>query len=281
MTNINRRGLCKAGFVASLLLSCVLAQAAAADTLGDIKKRGHMIVAIDPTFSPYEFTTADGAITGYDPDLLQMIAKDIGVTVEFQKMAFDGVIPGLIAGSFDFTCTALNVTAERAKRLGFTFPVSKTQNVVLTTAAMPVASSDPLALSGHTVAVKQATQPEGLMKQISKDLVAKGKAPIEILSLQTVQQTIDALGAKRADFVVDDIAVLTEAAEKSAGADKIIGTIGDPIYIAWGTRKSDDSLRQALDDGLKKLEANGQMKALQQKYFHTSFDLPTSGFLPE
>jgi polar amino acid transport system substrate-binding protein len=119
------------------------------------------------------------------------------------------------------------------------------------------------------------------MKQVSKDLVAQGKPAIEILSLQTVQQTVDALGANRADFVVDDVAVLTEAAEKSGGADKIVGNIGDPVYIAWGTRKTDEKLREMLNGELKKLEANGQMKALQQKYFHTSFDLPTSGFLPQ
>jgi polar amino acid transport system substrate-binding protein len=266
---------------AALLLSCLVAQAAAADTLDDIKKRGHMVVAIDPTFSPYEFTTADGAITGYDPELLQLIAKDVGLTVEFQKMAFDGVIPGLIAGSFDFTSTALNVTAERAKRIAYTIPVSKTQNVVLTTSAPRVTSAEPLALAGHTVAVKQGTQPESLMKQISKDLVAAGKPAIDILSLQTVQQTVDALGANRADFVVDDIAVLTEAAEKSGGADKIVGNIGEPIYIAWGVRKTDEKLQQMLDDELKKLQKSGQMKALQEKYFHTSYTLPTSDFLPK
>jgi len=281
MLKAKSRRIRETAFAACLLMLCAAAQTASADTLDDIKTRGHMIVAIDPTFSPYEFTTADGAITGYDPDLLQLIAKDVGITVEFQKMAFDGVIPGLIAGSFDFTCTALNVTAERAKRIGYTIPVSKTQNVVLTTKALAVASADPLALSGHTVAVKQGTQPESLMKQVSKDLVAQGKPAIEILSLQTVQQTVDALGANRADFVVDDVAVLTEAAEKSGGADKIVGNIGDPVYIAWGTRKTDEKLREMLDGELKKLEANGQMKALQQKYFHTSFDLPTSGFLPQ
>jgi polar amino acid transport system substrate-binding protein len=267
--------------LAAALIGCVFAQAATADTLGDIKARGHMVVAIDPTFSPYEFTTADGAITGYDPELLQLIAQDMSMTIEFQKMAFDGVIPGLIAGSFDFTCTALNVTAERAKRIGYTIPVSKTQNVVLEAAGGPLSGADPASLSGHTVAVKQGTQPEQLMKQVSKDLVAQGKPPIEIVSLQTVEQTVEALAAKRADFVVDDIAVLTEVADKSAGADKIVGSIGQAIYIAWGTRKSDEALRQALDDELKKLQASGQMKALQMKYFHAAFDLPTSDFLPQ
>lgn len=254
---------------------------ASADTLDDIKARGHMIVAIDPTFSPYEFTTADGAITGYDPELLQAIAKDMGVTVEFQKMSFDGIIPGLIAGSFDFTSTALNVTVERARRIGYTIPVSKTQNVVLTAVGGPIASSDPAVLSGHTAAVKQGTQPEQLIKAISKDLVAKGKPPITIVSLQTVEQTVEALAAKRADFVVDDLAVLTEALDHSGGADKIVGDIGNPIYIAWGTRKADDALRRTLDDELRKLQADGSMQMLQKKYFHTSFELPTTGFIPQ
>ncbi len=252
-----------------------------ADTLADIKARGHMVVAVDPTFSPYEFTTSDGTITGYDPELLQAIAKDLGVTIEFQKMAFDGVIPGLIAGSFDFTSTALNVTAERAKRIGYTIPVSKTQNVVLTTTGSPVSSADLAMLSGHTVAVKQGTQPEQLIKSLNKDLAAQGKPPISIVSLQTVEQTVEALTAKRADFVVDDLAVLSEVAEHSAGADKIVAPIGDPIYIAWGTRKADDKLRDTLDAELKKLQSDGRMTALQTKYFHTSFDLPTSEFVPQ
>ena len=263
-----------------LLMTGPALDRAAADTLDDIKARGHMVVAIDPTFSPYEFTTADGTITGYDPDLLQAIAKDLGVTVEFQKMAFDGVIPGLIAGAFDMTSTALNVTAERAKRIGYTIPVSKTQNVVLAAGGGPISSTDPAVLSGHIAAVKQGTQPEQLVKAISKALVAQGKAPIDIVSLQTVEQTVEALSAKRADFIVDDVAVLTEVLEHSGG-DKIVGDIGDPVYIAWGTRKSDDRLRQALDGELTKLEADGRMQALQKKYFHTSFDLPTSGFVPQ
>ena len=270
--------------VAAVAVMALLISAEAqvqADTLDDIKARGHMVVAVDPTFSPYEFTTSDGTITGYDPDLLQAIAKDLGVTIEFQKMAFDVVIPGLIAGSFDFTSTALNVTAERAKRIGYTIPVSKTQNVVLTAVGSPVSSANPTMLSGHTVAVKQGTQPEQLIKALNKDLAAQGKPPVVIVSLQNVEQTVEALTAKRADFVVDDVAVLTEVADHSAGADKIVGPIGDPTYIAWGTRKADDKLRDTLDAELKKLQSDGRMTALQKKYFHTSFDLPTSGFVPQ
>lgn len=264
--------------VAALCLSAGLARA---DTLDDIKARGKMIVAIDPTFTPYEYTTANGAITGYDPSLLELIAKDLGVAVEYRQLAFDGIIPGLVAGSFDLTATALNVTAERAKRIAFTIPVSKSQNVVLTRKGGTVTGAAAEDLSGHTLAVKAATQPEQLLRRMSKDLEQQGKKPIEILSVQTVEQTVEALAANRADGVVDDMTVITAVMKRHAGQFQITGNIGDPVYIAWGTRQSDPKLTQAIDDGIKKLKADGRVKALQEQFLDVSFDLPTSGFLPK
>ena len=35
-----------------------------ADTLDNVKARGTLVVAIDPTFAPYEYTDDGGAITG-------------------------------------------------------------------------------------------------------------------------------------------------------------------------------------------------------------------------
>src|SRR6478609_9253371 len=98
-------------------LAFALAQGpAAADALSDLKAKGKIVVAIDPTFSPFEFTDSSGKIVGYDPELIEAVASSLGVKVDYQVMAFSGIIPGLVAGSFDLTPT-LNVTAERAQRI--------------------------------------------------------------------------------------------------------------------------------------------------------------------
>jgi len=271
----------RCGLFAVLVLTGCMPSAGRADTLDDIRSRGKMIVAIDPTFKPYEYTTSDGAITGYDPALVALVAKDLGVTIEYQRLAFDGIIPGLVAGSFDFTCTALNVTAERAKRIAYTIPVSKSQNVVLVRQGGAVSGSSPDDLSGHTIAVKATTQPEQLLRQINRDLEQAGKKDIQILSLQTVEQTIEALTGGRADGVVDDVSVISAQMHQGAGNLHIAGDIGSPVYIAWGTRKSDPKLTEALDSELKKLAADGRMQALQKQFLGVSFDLPTSDFLPK
>ncbi len=104
---------------------------AQADTLSNIKSSGKITVGIDPTFPPYEFTNDKGEITGYSVAIMQSFAKDLGVKLEFQKTAFSGILPGLISGSFNAEGSSLNVTAERAKKVLFTTPYSKTVNGVL------------------------------------------------------------------------------------------------------------------------------------------------------
>ena len=58
-----------------------------ADALDQIKSRGTMVVAIDPTFPPFEYTDSAGKVIGYDPELIELIAADMGVEVEYQVMA--------------------------------------------------------------------------------------------------------------------------------------------------------------------------------------------------
>ncbi len=102
-----------------------------ADTLSDIKSSGKITVGIDPTFPPYEYTNDQGQITGYSVAIMQSFAKNLGVKLEFQKTAFSGILPGLISGAFDAEGSSLNITAERAKKVLFTVPYSKTVNGVL------------------------------------------------------------------------------------------------------------------------------------------------------
>jgi polar amino acid transport system substrate-binding protein len=269
---------------ALLLLVPLLAAAigpAQADTLDDIKARGTMIVGLDPTFSPYEFTDAAGAIVGYDPALLELIAKSIGVKIEYRQMAFSGIIPGLVAGSFDFTATALNVTAERAQRISYTIPVSQSVNAILRRIGdTRVDGTDPSKLAGLSVGVKQTSTPERVIKKTSDAMVANGAAPINIISVETTEQTVTALGTKRVDFIVDDVSVLAQIMKERPGQFELAGQIGATDYIAWGARKDDTALTTLLNNELRKLKVSGEMKSLQEKFLGLPFKLPEENFIP-
>ncbi|WP_061930621.1 transporter substrate-binding domain-containing protein [Aureimonas sp. AU22] len=281
MMTDNLRKKCWATASLAAALFCLAASPASADALDDIKARGKMIVGLDPTFAPYEFTDASGAITGYDPSLLSKIAANMGVEVEYRTMAFSGIIPGLVAGSFDFTATALNVTAERAERISYTIPVSQSVNGILRRVGDTKVDGDkPGALAGLTVAVKQTSTPERVVQEASQELETKGSAPLNIVSVETTEQTVTALGTRRADFIVDDMSVLAQIMKERPGQFELAGELGATDYIAWGARKDDTALTDALNAELRKLKASGEMKALQEQFLGIAFDLPEADFVP-
>jgi polar amino acid transport system substrate-binding protein len=269
---------------ASLLAAAVLLHsiAACADTLDDIKSRGTMTVAIDPTFAPYEYTDANNNIVGYDPAILNAVAKHLGVRIEYQRMAFSGIIPGLLAHSFDIEGSALNVTAERAKRLAYTVPVSETVNGALVRAdfskILPHATIESLA--GLTAAVKSASTPEQILKQFNETLKAKGLAPIQLLSVDSVDQTVAALMTRRADFVFDDLTVLASVIKQNPGKLKATGELGPSQWIAWATRPDDTRLNKAISDQIIAMKKSGELASLQKANLGVTFATPTANFIP-
>jgi len=259
--------------------------AAQADTLSDIKSSGKITVGIDPTFPPYEFTNDSGEITGYSVAIMQSFAKDLGVKLEFQKTAFSGILPGLISGSFNAEGSSLNVTAERAKKVLFTTPFSKTVNGVL------VRESDvskfsgkkltPEDLSGLSGAVKSASLPEQLLKGFNVTLSKEGKKPITIISVDTLDQTVSTLMTHRADFVFDDISALAPVVKKFPNKVAQVGEVGPSQWMAWATRKDDLSLNKAISDHILAMQKDGELSALQKQYLGTTFTVPASDFIPQ
>jgi len=269
--------------LSALALGLGLLGAASADTLDDVKARGKLVVAIDPTFAPYEYTDASGTIVGYTPEIMQRVAARLGVALEYQKMAFSGIIPALIAGSVDAEGSSLNVTAERAAKVLFTVPFGKSVNAVLMRADETRVTAAPLtveALSGLTAAVKATTAPEQLLKQFNAQLKAQQRPPIKIISVDSVDQTLAALMTRRADFVFDDLTVLGGLTKQLPGKVKQVGELGDSQWISWATRKDDERLNKVISDEIIALEQSGELKRLQQRYLGVSFDLPTTDFIP-
>jgi polar amino acid transport system substrate-binding protein len=275
----------KTAMLMAALLTVGAATYAQADTLADIKSSGKITVGIDPTFPPYEFTNDKGEITGYSVAIMQSFAKDLGVKLEFQKTAFSGILPGLISGSFNAEGSSLNVTAERAKKVLFTVPYSKTVNGVL------VRESEANKFSGKTLtaddlsglrgAVKSASVPEQLLKGFNEVLNKAGKKPITIISVDTLDQTVSTLMTKRADFVFDDISVLAPIVKKYPNKVAQVGEAGPSQWMAWATRKEDTSLNKAIGDHILAMQQNGELTALQKQYLGTTFTVPASDFIPQ
>ena len=83
--------------------SCLpLAPAAAADLPVPIAARGAVTVAVVPNYPPLEFRDpATGALTGFDVELGEALARKLGIKFAWQETSFDQMMPALTTGRVD------------------------------------------------------------------------------------------------------------------------------------------------------------------------------------
>src|SRR5262249_22575795 len=69
---------------------------------------------------------------GFEVDLADALARELGRTIEFKQYEFRSLIPGLLRGDFDFAMNGLEITPERQAVVRFSKPyyVYKLQLVV-------------------------------------------------------------------------------------------------------------------------------------------------------
>ncbi|WP_396034803.1 transporter substrate-binding domain-containing protein, partial [Candidatus Cyanaurora vandensis] len=113
-------------------------------------------VATEPAFPPFESQGAKGELEGFSIDLMYAIGKAAGFQVEFRSLPFDGIIPGLQAGTVDAAISSLTITPERAKTVDFSEPYFKAGLAIAVRAEdRTITSLD--SLKGKTIAVQIGT----------------------------------------------------------------------------------------------------------------------------
>ena len=99
--------------------------------LDQIKDRGSLKVGMVLQFPPQMYIDDAGNPAGYDVDLMNMLAEDLGVTLEISNLEFEAMIPGLIANQFDLVSVGLVGRPARLEQLWFTCPYVPYRQVVV------------------------------------------------------------------------------------------------------------------------------------------------------
>jgi polar amino acid transport system substrate-binding protein len=98
---------------------------ASADVLDDVLDRGSIRFGV-AEFIPWTMTSASGDLVGFEIDLGNKLAKDMGLKAEFKLYKWDDIIPALQNGEVDVITGGMSITPARALRVNFTRPVAET-----------------------------------------------------------------------------------------------------------------------------------------------------------
>ena len=94
---------------------------AKASLLEVIKKRGVFKVGIT-SFVPWSMRDKKGELIGFEVDVATKVAEGMGVKLQLMPTQFAGIIPALLAGTFDTIITGIATTPKRNLQINFTIP---------------------------------------------------------------------------------------------------------------------------------------------------------------
>ena len=227
------------------------------DPLAQLKADGVLQVGTEGTYSPFTFhDPKTNELTGYDVEVIQAVAKELGVEAEFSETPFDAIFAGLEAERFDVVANQVSITEARRAKYDFSTPYTVSTGVVVTRAD----DSSVSALAD----VEGKTSAQSVTSNFAQTATAAG-AKIE--AVEGFTQAITLLKQGRVDVTInDDLAVLDYLKTTGDTSVKISAKTEDRTEQALALRK-DSGLTAAVDTALASLRADGTLTAISQKWF--------------
>lgn len=219
------------------------------------------IVGIDVPYPPFSFLDDKGNPTGFDVESIKWIADKEGFKVEFQQVAWDGIIPALEAKKIDMIYSGMTITEERKQKVNFSIPYWVVNQDVVARWTSNVTLNDVLA--GKAILGTQRGCTAGIW--IEENLIGKGLMPAANLKYyDNTPLAVNDLEAGRIDAVMyDDISLKDMIQGKAV---KKIGFVETREEFGIAVRKEDTELLAKLNDGLTKLKNDPYWTWLIEKF---------------
>jgi ABC-type amino acid transport substrate-binding protein len=215
-------------------------------------------VASDISYPPFEFEK-NGKPVGFDIDLMNEIAKRANLQVEYQNVAFDGIIPSLGNNLYDAAIAAMTITEAREKKVDFSDPYFNADQSLMVQKGSPIKSVD--YIGDGTVGVQIATT-GALMAQEFKQ---QGKITGEITTFDTITEAFSALENGQIDAVINDLPTSLDKASTSRGRLKVVQNIptGEQYGIAF---PKDSDLVEPVNKALEEIKKDGTYAKIYEKW---------------
>lgn len=228
-----------------------------------IRSRGILADGSDASYPPDEFYASDNTtIVGMDIDMLNAVAKKLGLTVKFSNADFGTIIGGVTSAKYDIGISSFTINAEREKQVNMV----QYYSAGIEWATKPGSDVTPDNACGRTVAVQTSTTEVDDTTALSKKCVAAGKPAIKQIS-ETAQTKVAAdVMAGKADAMSADSTVTAYAIQQSHGQLAKSGNIYGTAPYGIVVNKPQTQFAQAIAAALASLQKDGTYAAVLDKW---------------
>ncbi|MDO4917975.1 amino acid ABC transporter substrate-binding protein [Kocuria sp.] len=233
--------------------------APAEDLLEKIQRAGEVRIGMEGTFRPYGYHDSSGALVGFEKEIGDLVARDLGVRATYVETQWDSLIAGVGAGRYDLVMNNIAPTAERKKSFDFSIPYAVSQGRVGVAKDSPLRSVDEIA--GHSAA----------QTETSNFGQSMAKAGAQLVPSTGFDEAVMLVAFGRVDMTGNDFVTFQSFFEQrpDAGIRLLEGQLGDPSESAVLMARNQPRLRAAVDKSLTRHMDNGDLKKIYEKYVST------------
>lgn len=221
----------------------------------DIHKKEILKVGVSAEYPPFEFQQG-GKTVGFDIDLIEAVASELGMKAEIQDMSFHSLISALQTNKIDVAISGMTITPERQKNVDFTDSYYQDTPTVVFIKEKANLTKD---LTNKKLGVQLGSTPETWAKQQAK--LYKG---VEIISLDANPLLIEKLKLGQIDYVViGKLQAIEFCKANPALSYVLVGQQSEGYGIALA---KNSSLTEKVNQAILKFKKNGYLQQLETKW---------------
>jgi polar amino acid transport system substrate-binding protein len=229
-----------------------------------------IVYCVDTTYPPAE-SIVNGKAAGYDIDIANAVAQNLGSTAQIKTTGFSVIIGALTSKKCNAIISSMTVTPERAKVVHFT-PYVNVGAFLMVKKGNPENISTLASLSGKSAAVQSSTTELAGLQAENKILQKQGKPLITIKQYPADTSAAQAIIHGHVSAYFADAPPVLYYIRTTGGEFETAGQQVETAPEGIATRKG-DPLGAKIATAIHKLYLSGKMKTILAKWQAAQFAL--------
>jgi polar amino acid transport system substrate-binding protein len=247
-------------FLVACLFCLIAAATASANKLDDIKARGTLVAGVKDSQPPFGYVDEKtNQIVGFEIDLMQALAKRLGVKLELKPVTSSTRIPMLTQGAVDIVAATMTHKKEREDQIDFSITYFMTGQKLLVKKDGPI----------HSVADLAGKKVASVKGSTSEQNVKKAQPDCTVLSFETYPEAFLALKQGKVAAMTTDESILVgiKNNDDNPEAWEIVGDYISPEPYGFGLAENESKLRDFVDLALMDMWEKGEYQQIYNAWF--------------
>lgn len=220
-------------------------------------KKGQLTTCTHLPYAPFQLER-DGRIVGFDVDMIDLVAKRLGVPQKIVDTSFETIKTGSVlnSGKCDVAAAGMTITPERAKYIDFSEPYFKATQALMTKKGSGIASLE--AARGKRLGSQAGTTGEDYVRE-------HGLNP---QSFENSQAELDGLRTGQVEVIVQDEPVVRYWLKDPANAPfTLAASLQTGEEYGYAVRKGENAgLLKHINDAIAAAKRDGTYRRIYEKW---------------